>query len=113
MCQAVVRRLFNPSESHVRKVAHLLAQALSRGCSLTFRNTCKIAYLPLEVFVSVHCCSRELVYYWCKGASHNTKALAHCTMDLTRFGESPAILMTAKIQVVTLVLDRAKNAVKR
>jgi hypothetical protein len=30
MCQAVVRRLFNPSERcHVRKVARLLAQALS------------------------------------------------------------------------------------
>src|SRR5215204_1019337 len=32
MCQAVVRRLFNPSERcHVRKVARLLAQALRRG----------------------------------------------------------------------------------
>jgi hypothetical protein len=32
MCQAVVRRLFNPSERcHVRKVARLLAQALSHG----------------------------------------------------------------------------------
>jgi undecaprenyl pyrophosphate phosphatase UppP len=31
MCQAVVRRLFNPSERcHVRKVARLLAQALSQ-----------------------------------------------------------------------------------
>jgi hypothetical protein len=30
MCQAVVRRLYNPSKGcHVRKVAHLLAQALS------------------------------------------------------------------------------------
>src|SRR5215208_4855773 len=29
MCQAVVRRLYNPSKDfHVRKVAHLLAQAL-------------------------------------------------------------------------------------
>src|SRR5215213_7597260 len=29
MCQAVVRRLYNPSKRcHVRKVAHLLAQAL-------------------------------------------------------------------------------------
>jgi hypothetical protein len=38
---------------------------LSRGSSLTFRNTCKIAYLPLEAFVSVRRCSRGLVYYWC------------------------------------------------
>jgi AI-2 transport protein TqsA len=37
MCQAVVRRLFNPSERcHVRKVARLLAQALSLSPTVLF-----------------------------------------------------------------------------
>jgi hypothetical protein len=39
-----------------------------RGCSLVFRNTCKIGYWPLKAFVSVRRCSRGLVYYWCTGA---------------------------------------------
>jgi len=40
-----------------------------RSCSLTFKIACKTALLPLEVFVSVRCCSRGLVYYWCRRTS--------------------------------------------
>src|SRR5918993_4433556 len=49
MCQAVVRRLCNPSEScHVRKVARLLAQALIReGLSAICATAATVGGFPL------------------------------------------------------------------
>jgi hypothetical protein len=42
------------------------SKPLYRSRSPLFKITCKISYLPLEAFVPVRCCSRGLVYYWCK-----------------------------------------------
>jgi hypothetical protein len=62
MCQAMVRRLHNPSESyHVRKVARLLARPLASKESQKHIGGSKPSHLgdPLRLFLPVElvCCS--------------------------------------------------------